>query len=351
MIHKKHSIIAYCTLVLGFWGYSANAQNPTARKTSLVSTDSATISFCRPGVSNASPGKGVEIQRGFSAEFRIAPEGRLSDGANTSEVEYLETFKGKFKIPLINSPKTKALLGYEYTTETYHFESIGKLQPHIFYSLDGNPLRSNKYSLYFTQALNQRHYLGLRFRTAFNGDYDRMMSGDDRYLTLSGAAFFGVKPHADKEWGVGLTYNNGFFRTLVLPFVVYNETFNDKWGIETVLPVSVMARYNMRENSMLLFGAELQTQSYAIDVANNTNPSNELAQPYYFRHAEVAVQVALEQHIHSWFWVSAQAGYHIPTGYRFQEANGAETRFQMTAGAQPFAKISLFLSPPKNLCE
>ncbi|HMQ48436.1 MAG TPA: DUF6268 family outer membrane beta-barrel protein [Saprospiraceae bacterium] len=318
---------------------------------SNASSDSTTTTFCKPGVSNASPGKGLEIQRGISGEFRIAPEGRLSDGANTSEVEHISTFKAKFKIPLINSPKTKALLGYEYTTETYHFEEIGKLQPEIFYSLDDNPLRSNKYSFYITQALNHKYYLGLRLRTAFNGDYDRMMSGDSRYLNLSGTAVLGVKPHDDKEWGIGLTYNNGFFRTLVLPFFIYNETFNDKWGIETVLPVSVMARYNMKENSMLLFGAELQTQSYALDVFSNSTIANEAAQPYYFRHAEVAVQVALEQHIHSWFWVSAQAGYHIPTGYRFQEANGAETRYQMTAGAQPFAKISLFLSPPKSLCE
>ena len=302
------------------------------------------ISFCKPGVVNQSRGRGILLQYGGVSGFDVTPEGGLSDAQNTSSVSHVDQVKAKIKIPLANTPTFKMLAGYEYNAETFHFNKIGELNRDVFQSLDGNPLRNNKFSLYLTKAFDNKYYAGLRVRSSYRGDYDKGLSFDSRYATYSALAVFGVKPRPDLEWGIGLTYSDNFFRTQVLPFAIYNRTFNDKWGLEMVIPVQLMGRYNFREDRILLFGAEYQSDSYALDVLDSQS-GNTL--PYYFRHSEVAIKASYDHHVASWIWMTAEGGLQLPVRNRF-DAVDMGASFNNQAGAQPFFKIGIFATPPRN---
>lgn len=306
------------------------------------------IDFCKPGVLNKSPGKGVLVEYTGVGGFGLEPESNFSDGNGSSEVQYLEKFKGKFKIPLINAPGLKMMLGYEYNSETFHFSRIGFTNSELFRSLDGNTLRKNKFSLYLTKSFDKKFYGGLRMRLSSRGDYDKWVSFEDKYTTLSATGLLGIKERPGLEWGVGLTYSDNFARKQVWPFAVYNQTFNDKWGIETVLPASILMRYNFNDKTLMMFGAEVENGTYAIDVINQDRPG--LSELFYFRHTEIGVKSTFYKNIFPWVWVEAEAGALIPIRNRFEDATDPqELRFRNRTGISPMLRVGLFLSPPKSM--
>lgn len=336
----KHSGLFLC--ILAAWQLQA-------QKTHLPDKDQIELAkeqapFCKPGVVNQSPGRGVLFQYSNVGSHGIFAENGLPDGFNSSRVSHVDQLTAKVKIPLANTPGLKVLLGYEYAAETYHFSRIGAFQRELFQSLDGNPLRNNKYSLYLTKSFNSKYYAGLRLRTSYRGDYDQGMTFEGRYAAHSALAVFGIKARPDLDWGIGLTYSDNFFNRQLLPFAFYNRTFNDKWGIEAVLPVSVMGRYNFREGRLLLFGAEYQSDSYAIDVL--AGRSGHYA-PYYFRHSEIAVKASYDHHLFSWVWFNVEGGYQVPVRNQFIPAEVGATINNKPEG-QPFLRIGLFVSPSKD---
>jgi hypothetical protein len=304
--------------------------------------------FCKPGVVNKSPGRGVLIEYTGVGGFGLRPRVGSSEGNEVSEVDYMEKFKGKFKIPLVNAPGLKMMLGYEYISETYHFDEIGDLNSSLFRALDDNTLKNNKFSFYLTKSINEKYYAGLRMRVSSRGDYEGWVSMDGRYTTFSATGLLGVKKSEDLEWGVGLTYSDNFVRKLVLPFAVYNQTFNDKWGIETVLPASILMRYNFDQKTLLLFGAELENGTYALDVVEDNRLGNTL--PFYFRHTEIAMKGVFYKNILPWVWVEAEAGALIPVRSRFEDASDPlNLRFRNRTGVSPMLRVGIFLSPPKSM--
>ena len=302
--------------------------------------------FCRPGVVNKSRGRGMLLERTMVGDQYLAPRPGGMEGANASEIDYIEQFRAKLKVPVINAPSLKILAGYEYQQEAVHFERIGYFNEDLFQSLNGKPLRTNKYSLYITKSFNERVYGGLRLRTACRGDYEQMMNFDPRYATYSGMAAVGFKERDDLEWGLGLMFGRNFFNTTILPFAVFNQTFSEKWGIETVLPVQIMMRYNFTATNMLLFGVEYQSQSYSLDLLQ---PGTQGLTPYHFRHAEVAWKATYDKKLYSWIWLTAEAGYLIPRRARFDNTRDAAYNFRARTSPQPYFRVGVFLTPPRNV--
>ncbi|NBC07320.1 MAG: hypothetical protein GVY26_09010 [Bacteroidetes bacterium] len=303
--------------------------------------------FCSPGVINKSRGRGILLERRSVGAQHLAPNIGDIDGANASDIARVERIKGKIKIPLVNAADLKVLMGYEYARETFRFNRIGYYNEEVFRSLHDNPLHTNKYSIYITKSFNDKYYAGLRVRTSYRGDHEEMINFDGRYATYSALAAFGIKPREDLEYGFGLTYSRGFFNTNLLPFGIYNQTFNKKWGIETVLPVRIMMRYNFTPKELLLFGVEFQSKSYSIDVYRQSK-RNLPPTPYYFRHAEIAWKATYDKHLFSWIWFTAEAGYQIPLNSRFDNTQDATLNFRTRATPQPFFNIGVFVSPSRD---
>jgi len=306
------------------------------------------MDFCKPGVVNKSPGKGVLIEYTGVGGFGLEPKSGLSDGNGGSEVQYVEKFTGKFKIPLVNAPGLKMMLGYEYNSETFHFDRIGFSNSELFRSLDGNTLRNNKFSFYLTKSFDEKYYGGLRMRISSRGDYDKWVSLEERFTTFSATGLLGIKQRPGLEWGVGLTYSDNFARKQVWPFAIYNQTFNDKWGIETILPASILMRYNFNDKTLMMFGAEVENGTYAIDVINQDRPGG--TDLFYFRHTEVGLKGVFYKNIFPWVWVEAEAGALIPIRNRFEDSiDPQELRFRNSAGISPMLRVGIFLYPPKSM--
>ena len=341
--NRQNTLKISCAGIFLFLVHFASAQGfylPAEDDTELATE----ACFCQPGVIRKSKSKGVEFAWTPSLGRNFIP-GDASDNGNNSRLSRLDELKFKFKVPIINAESVKVLMGFEHGWDRFNFSEIGAVQSSFFNNLDGRTLKYNKFTAYLTKSINYKYYVIFRIRAAYNGDYDYFLNTDGRYATYSATGIFGVKPREDLEYGFGLSYSNGFNRVRILPFAIYNRTFNKKWGIETVLPVQIFGRYNINEETILVFGPEFTSRRYSID---NFLPDQEEPEILNIRNAGINMLVSLERKLFSWFWLNVRTGYQIPFSSRIDNVSIEENSFRFRQGMFPFFKIGIFVTPDKE---
>ena len=198
------------------------------------------------------------------------------------------------------------------------------------------------------RPINHKYYFAVKGVASFNGDYDGMINFDQRYTKFDVATIFGFKKRSNVEWGVGLLIRRSFLNNFPLvPFGIYNHTFNKRWGLETTLPTSVMIRYNFNEKNLLLFGPKFDSRVYSIDVKNSVTGNLD---PYTMRRSHLSFGVRYDNNIKDWLWMEISGGYVRNFTTRFDDidnkANPEIVKVNPSNG--PFFRFGLFLSPPRG---
>ena len=304
--------------------------------------------FCNPGVQNRSQSKGVELRHEYQSGFQLTSDRDPSDGA-PREVALLEQTTFKFKIPVINSPSLKVLLGYEWDTEKFRFddENLVGGDP-IWRHLDERRLKTNKLSLYVTKSWNDRYYSSIRLRLSLNGDYDGLMDFDSPYRTYSAIVGIGKKVTDYEEWAAGITLSVNQVRTIPVPFFAYNKTWNEKWGIETALPGQAFVRRNVGPNNAFLLGAEFHSKFYALDWSDGP-AANPDFQPTFLRYNGFRAVLHYEHRLSKWFWIYGQGGVYLPGQSRFNPIDDVAAEIDLDVGTRPLFRLGLFLAPPEEM--
>jgi hypothetical protein len=129
-----------------------------------------------------------------------------------------------------------------------------------------------------------------------------------------------------------------------LPVLFWNKTFNDKWGMELLLPARGFVRYNFSTTSMLQAGFELEGNQYLMQL-----PST-MGRNAYIQRGEVKPRIMWDKKLAGFLWINAQAG--LRYNYRFDVVNRYDARedsqrfFSSNLGNPLFFNISLnFVSP------
>jgi hypothetical protein len=190
-----------------------------------------------------------------------------------------------------------------------------------------------------------------------NGDYTSSELTIPDYLKVSGEFFYGWKRSPMFSWGVGLQLGYTFGRQSIYPAVIYNRTFNDRWGVEALFPARVTVRRNFSPRTLLLAG-------YTVDGLNyNINLREKLAnglQTLIVRETEVKGRVRLEREIYDFIWFGLEGGYRYNYSFNAfdKEGNksglfsfGGGTRPKVISnslGGAPYVAVELFLVPPRK---
>ena len=321
----------------------------TARGFAQVSpgnlTTEATPFLCQPGVVNKAPGKGASFTYSFNPDFQMRPP----DAERASKVSRSERFDTKLKVPLINATKFKMLAGFQYTLERYHFDDIVPENYPLFKRLNETQLKTAGVALYGLIPVNHQFYTSFRLSASWNGDYAKFISLDNRYGIYRAAGMFGYKKSKYLEYGGGLLFTKNFRRTSVLPFGFYNQTFDEHWGIEVSLPVSIKGRYNFSERSLVMFGTEYSSQNYALAVKepsmNPFEPQPEKA-PYYYRRATLDLVGSFYRQLTSWVWVEAKGGYAFQLNSEARDIPEKQN-YDLKPSGSLVGMMSIFISPPR----
>ena len=299
--------------------------------------------LCQPGVVNKSPGKGASFSYGMNPDFKM-----LSPNAEKpTEVRRNERCETRLKIPLIAAPKLKVMLGLDYTLERYHFLDIDPDNYPLFKHLNETDLKNAGISASFFRPLNHKYYASMRLSANWQGDYSSFVSMDSRYAVYRLAGVFGVKKRDNLEYGAGFLLNKGYRGNAIVPFGFYNQTFNEHWGVEAVLPSSVKLRYNFKEGRMAMFGTEFTSQNYALKVKEPLTLGTSENAPFHFRRASFDVVGIFYQQLTGWTWVQLKAGYAFDNKSDARDLPRSLTHDLKPSGSA-IGVISFFLSPPKQ---
>lgn len=309
--------------------------------------------LCRPGVRNRSQSRGVVIRYERQGGFNWSMNNAELQGEE-QRVSTLEQFTFKFKVPIVNKPGFKMLLGFEWDTEKYFFEDVPPIEvgqlPNMWQLLDERRLKATKLSAYFSKSWDDKIYSSARLRLSLSGDYDGLVNFGEDYRTYSGGLAIGKKVSDNKEWGVGLTFSTNKARTVAIPFFIYNITWNDHWGLEAALPGQVFLRHNICPitQQTILFGARFDSRYYAINSLGDKGRYEDFGR-FFLRTNGIRTQVHYERRLIPWVFAYAQGGMFFALNARFNAIDNISLDLQTNTQTRPFFRIGLFVAPPKEL--
>lgn len=302
--------------------------------------------FCKPGLDNTSRSRGLTLSYTSNTPSRFTEEKTPLSESLTS-MNTLRSLLVDVKIPIINQEGFKVLLAYKYVQDEYDLNTIGADFTSVFSGLDNTVLKGNDYGIIISKSIDENRYLAFYGKYSAKGNYDKWTNFDARYSIYKARLMFGKKPSADYEWGVGLNFSSGFRNTTIIPFVILNKNFNEKWGFESVLPAYALMRYNLDEKNIFLGGIQVSGQTFRVDLPNDMIPDT----PFDFsvNRSEIRLTTLWERQIVPWIWTSAQVGYQFHFTTQFEGKNDFSPNFDVDPTNSLFFNLSLFLSPPDHL--
>jgi hypothetical protein len=292
---------------------------------------SNTRKFCTQKVLNQTPTKLV----GIGYEHNLKFSNTNSEGK--TDITYMGGLRTQINLLAISTNQLILMAGLTYWGAKI---KTGDIQnQNTMRQVYSNRMDIEGLNLLLFKPLDQKHFIIAQINT--DASY---ISNDDNWrltkpsLTFYGSAIFGWKKGDYRMLGLGVSRTYRLGRPLFVPVLLYNQTFNDKWGIESLLPARAHLRYNVSNNTMLLAGYELEGQQF--DLGNNSN---------FLQRGEIKPRLVWEQKLKGFFWLSAQLGYRINGRFNLTDRYDAQEKhevFKNEWGASPYFNLSInFVSP------
>ncbi|MBC6991073.1 DUF6268 family outer membrane beta-barrel protein [Hymenobacter sp. BT491] len=330
---------------------------PLATDTAAVDQVGSNKEFATPTVVGMGPSKGVVAHLEGLANFSVKTDLRDRDPAAKTSTTAVKNRRAFIKgyIPVWNHPHLKVILGFNYDREEFQFAAPDNSA--FYRNLEDKGLKTLGTQLAVIRPIDEVHWFLGRVKGELNGDYTSSELTIPDYLKVSGEFFYGWKRSATFSWGVGLQLGYTFGRQSIYPAVIYNRTFNDRWGVEALFPARVTVRRNLSPRTLLLAG-------YTVDGLNyNINLREKLAnglQTLIVRETEVKGRLRLEREIYDFIWFGLEGGYRYNYSFNaFDKEGNKSSLFSLGGGTRPkiisnslggapYAAVELFLVPPRK---
>lgn len=249
---------------------------------------------------------GYDFQGAHSLEAApFVPAGATTE----NEINSAQGLRFSINYPVYSKNDFLLNVGFNYAETNYSFSNpTSTASDPLTQALDNNGLRTLGFTATAFKPLNLRNYFIFQFGANLNGDYSISNMQSLEYTRYSGAVIYGIKPNDRKMWGLGLsrTYLGGSLNYIPVYYMLYTAQ-SKKWGIEMLLPARFLYRRNLNSKNMLLFGWEIEGNTYRI--SNDDNRYNLPYNDMELRRSELRFRASWESALTSQVWLSAQAGY------------------------------------------
>lgn len=314
------------------------------------------IKYATQKVRRLSPTKlisvGYEMQFPFKADFYLQDaSGKKDDKQVAPESANITRFGGlrwSANVPVISTNKMIINLGANYYESQITFEknaetTIG-MQPALV-----SGLRTGGVNAVMFKPLDEVHYIIGSVQTDWNGNFTWNNFQDNFPApTLTVGALYGWKRNENFMWALGATQTWRGGEKLYLPLLLYNRTYNDRWGLEILLPARAHVRYNFSTGTLLMAGFEVEGNSYQLR-GNFTTSTGRNLQTLELRRSEIKPRLVFEQRLFGFFWLSAQVGYRYNYKFNMSEARSSNRGvfiYRSDLGNPLYAAISINLVSP-----
>jgi hypothetical protein len=276
--------------------------------------------FCNNKVTNLSPTRLVGISYDFMGPFNM--ETTDVDGErSTHPMNFNQGARFDANFPLLSKSSIIINATASYWESRYNGSDevgVGSFAERLV----ENELRTAAVGLLVFKPLNEKHFLVFQAEAALNGNYNfNDIDPNFEKLKYSATAIFGWKFNENTNFGIGFTRTYRGGSLLHIPVMLYNKTFNDKWGTELLLPARGDMRYNFSTQSILKFGYELEGQSYLIQSPNAPADSFFANQDLELRKSEIRFRLNYDKSITDFIWFNVQGGVRV--AYRYDLDQGA----------------------------
>lgn len=320
------------------------------------------VKYCTQKVRFLSPTKLISVGYEWQAPFDLKLTYKGQNGDQTIQnqnVTFLGGARGQFNAPVISNNRFILNLGANYYESAISIKNSGENENSMLFSHEEvfrnallKGLRTVGLNATAFKPLDDKHFLIFSVMGDFSGNFGwNTMEKQLPNPTYTFAALYGWKKSETFMWAIGATQTWRGGERLYVPLLLFNKTFNDKWGLEMLLPARAHLRYNFSPQSLLLGGFEIEGNSYRIGKSD-VDFLNSTSQPVDYlelRRSELKFRLIYEQKITGFIWLSIQAGWRMNYKFNFSEARDSERGkfvYESKLGNPIYAGISLNLVSP-----
>lgn len=256
--------------------------------------------------------------------------------SETGRVNFTGGLRFNSNIPIISKSNLVWQSGLNYMRVGYNIGGVEEPgdASGLTRILDERGLNNLNWTNTFFVPISEENFFIFQGSLDMSGDYGFSLQPFNT-VRWSLAAVYAKRVSERKRWGLGLarTYRVGNLN--YVPVIMYDVTSADrKWGTEILFPARAHGRYNFSKSALLLFGYELEGQSYRINefsVANNS---------YEIRRGELRPRIELQKQLSGPFWMHFQAGYRIDWTFNADELEGSREFFRGFFGTQEYGMVN-----------
>ncbi|WP_345108671.1 DUF6268 family outer membrane beta-barrel protein [Hymenobacter algoricola] len=315
--------------------------------------------FATPSVVGMGPSKGLVFHYERVPRFNVASTGKVVGLKDfSSEATKNARFNVKGYIPMVNHPHLKLILGINYEREEFAFRD-SPTGYELYDNIEDKGLKTLGAQLAVIRPVNTVNWYIFRVKGELSGDYTSSELSVKDYLRVSSEFLYGWKRSPTFSWGLGVQLGYTFGRFSPYPALLYNRTFNSRWGVEALFPARVTVRYNVAPNSLLFAGYSVDGLNYITKLRTplQRNLENGMSDPgktalrtLELRETEVKFRLRWEREIYDFLWFGAEGGYRYNYAFdAFDRTNADREKIidSKLAGA-PYASLELFIVPPRK---
>ena len=257
-------------------------------------------------------------------------------------INQVNAIRAQVNVPVISTNKIIWQLGVNYWSSKFNVANPNVNE--FATALSNNALLTAGLNTTVFKPLNEKNFLIFQASADVNGLFENVNDIQNKAMTASGTIIYGWKTSEKNMIGAGLarTYRAG--RLLHVPVLFWNKTFNDKWGMELLLPARGFVRYNFSTTSMLQAGFELEGNQFLVRLPQTLSINT------YIQRGEVKPRIMWDKKLTGFLWLNAQAGlrynYRFDVVNRYDAMEESQRFFSSNLGNPLFFNISLnFVSP------
>ena len=327
-------------LFFGFLSFGLiNAQVDTSSNSSSFSfsdVDEKPVKrYCTQKVLNQTPNRFISIGYEYQGahDFKASP----SPFNDTRKYDNAKGLRLGLFTPVVSKNNLIVNLAANYWQTDY--EGVSYTFPYPLYQdLSTNGLNSAGLSATIFKPLNEKQFLLFQLNADANWQNHSGGSLSSDAITYSASAIYGFKPTENLMWGIGASRTYRLGRPIIIPVLLYNQTFNEQWGIESVFPAKVAVRRNINKKSMLFAGYELEGNQYLLSHGSLSNA--------FLQRGEIKTKLTYERSLFGFWWLSIQSGLRVNGRFNVVDRyNGAKSNeiVMNTLGNAFYFNISLNL--------
>ncbi len=323
------------------------------------------LTYCNSKVIGGSPSKLATISFDIQGPYDFTSDSLqdgLYSGANASSQTTMYSGSGGMRfftnIPVIVKDKIIWQVGTNYwrnkyygsTTETFFVPINPVNQTLATHGLTTMGLHSTVF-----KPWNNKLFSIGQAAADMSGDYTLSDIPSLKKLKYSASFLMGKKTHSRMLFAAGISRSYRAGQLAYFPIALFLWTApSEKWGVELLLPAKGAIRWNLNKSNLLLFGFEMEGQSYSLF---NQDDHHQSARNLELRRSEWRVRMTYEKQLHKLLWCSVQAGYRINNRFDVDEfvsgkeinralGNDAQYAMENHLSSAVYAMFSIHLVAP-----